>query len=549
MGIRFNDQEAEAFVLKHNLLTSETLAPFRLEASVGDSGTLFDILVAAKVLTPELLAEAERSAVPRAPSVSQSLRSIVSHVAAPPNPAHRRSTRMSFDGPAQSPSQSSMHATIVSPPAPTQEDTSHASVHASSTAHGTSVPPPVPAPVLGDISRAASFHASSTAPALASSAATQMLVRARQAGASDLYFCSGRPASMRICGKLQSLDSTSLQPAQVESLVQQLLTPEQWKQFVANGDLEAACSFEGKRYRASLFRHRNGCDAAFRVIPERIQTFKELGLPETCERLAQFPSGLVLVAGGRGSGKTATMMALVDIVNQARQGSIITLESPIEHVLPPRNCLITQREVGSHTRDFSAAFHSALSEDPDIIVIGELSSPEITEVALSAAECGHLVFSTIQAPDCARAIDRMSETHGDSARIRNLAADNLCGILAQQLVVRKDGQARSVVCELLINSISVGNIIREAKTQSLVNVMQMGRQQGMIMMDDSIKALLDAEVISGEQAWRYAKNKSLFKEHAPGQDNPADAVKAADPSKVSKPARTEPPRPMNTMRK
>jgi twitching motility protein PilT len=246
---------------------------------------------------------------------------------------------------------------------------------------------------------------------------------------------------------------------------------------------------------------------------------------------------MVLVAGARGSGKTATLMALVDAVNQTRRCSIITLENPIEHRLPSLNSHVTQREVGSHTRDFAAAIRSAMLEDPDVIVVGELSSPEVTEAALTAVESGYLVFSTIQAPDCARAIDRMGETHGDAARIRNLAADSLCAILTQQLILRKDGQGRVPACELLINSISVSNIIREAKTQSLINVMQMGRQQGMIMMDDSLKSLVDSEMITGEQAWRFSKNKSIFKEFAPGQEPPAEA-KAPEPAKPVKPTQT-----------
>src|SRR5262249_16745033 len=156
-----------------------------------------------------------------------------------------------------------------------------------------------------------SFVASDTAPALVSSAATQLLVRARQAGAGDLYLCAGRVPSIRVHGAIQTLDSPALSSSQVEGLLQQLLTAEHSTRFSGCGDLETACEFEGNRYRASLFRHRNGCDAAFRIVPERIQTLKELGLPEQCERLTQFSSGMVLVAGARGSGKTATLMALV----------------------------------------------------------------------------------------------------------------------------------------------------------------------------------------------------------------------------------------------
>ncbi|MCY3020856.1 MAG: PilT/PilU family type 4a pilus ATPase, partial [Planctomycetota bacterium] len=361
----------------------------------------------------------------------------------------------------------------------------------------------------------------------------QYLARAHQAGASDLYINSASVPALMLHGELRPFEGCpALTPEQAAVLVRQTMTREQWDYFDRHGDLCFCYAFAGGRYRASAFRHRSGCGAAFRVIRERIPALDQLGLPAGCARLAQFTEGLVLIAAPAGAGKTTTMMALADTINHARHAHILTIEEPIEYALPPAEARISQREVGSHTASVAAAIQGALREDVDVIVIGELRDELAIAAALAAAEAGHLIFATVQAPDCARAIDRIMECTTDPTQRRNAVADNLRAIIGQQLVRRKDGHGRVAACEMLFNSISVGNIIREGKTHNLVNVMQTGRQQGMIMLDDSLRALVEEGAIGGEEAYARAKNKVPFKQYLPEPPKPApEAPKPPEPAK------------------
>jgi twitching motility protein PilT len=302
-----------------------------------------------------------------------------------------------------------------------------------------------------------------------------------------------------------------------------MMTREQWEYFDRTGALCFAYAFEGGgRFRASAFKHRGGCDAALRVIAEQLPPLEQLGLYEGCARLAQLTDGLVLFASPAGSGKTTTMMALVNQINTTRRSHIVTLEDPIEYLLLPLNSRVTQREIGTHAATFETAFQAALREDPDVLVFGELRDEETTGVALQAASAGLLVLATVQALDCSRAIDRLLESSAAPQRRRDLLADNLRAVFGQQLIRRASGQGRAAACEMLVSSVSVGNIIRDGKTHNLVNIMQTGRTQGMLMLDDSLRALLDQKIISAEEAWQRARNKAGLK-HTPSKESKTEA--------------------------
>jgi twitching motility protein PilT len=578
MTIRLNDDEAEKLVLARGLITPDKLAPYRVQASV-DSSMLFDILVTEGVITPELVAELEKNAPPPPPprSITGRPTGFLQRPTAPvgsPPPPPPSSAAPAAAGSGQhgaTPSSAGMAAagSSASNPAVTQsgstrrlsrgrsfEDTpgssgSRTAVISPSTAF---VPPPTPTssavmravnetPIAADTVVQTGHTRPRGWPGLAPadpspSHVQQFLLVARQSGASDLYLNVGAPASVRMRGEAVPLDQQApLTAEQSYMLLRQLMTAEQLDYFNRTGDLSFSYAFfGGGRYRVAALKHRNGCDVAVRVVPDEISTLEQLGFPQQVQRLAQFSDGIVLVAGLAGSGKTATIMSIVEALNRSRQAHILMLEDPAEYHLKAHNCQITQREIGTHSATIHAAFESALREDPDILLVGELRDHATTMTALAAAEAGQMVFSTVAAPDCARAIDRIFETPDEPMQVRNMLADNLRALLAQQLVPRADGNGRIAACELLINSISVGNIIREAKTQNLINVMQTGKQQGMIMMDDSLKQLVADGVITGEEAFSRAKNKTNFMKYLEEAETVEEPAEEPLPAPAQKPA-------------
>lgn len=356
-----------------------------------------------------------------------------------------------------------------------------------------------------------------------------LLKRARALSASDLHLNVGLPPLVRVHGELRKLDEglPPLQPEDTVRLIKMALTPEQWAYFDRTGDLDFSYSFAGGgRYRTNVLRQRNGDDFASRIIGERICMLEELGIPVLARRLTEFAQGLVLVTGPSGHGKTTTMMALVEMVNQGRPDHIITVEEPIEYLIEGKKCHVSQREVGPHTLSFAAALKAALRENPDIIVIGELRDYETTSMAISAAETGHLVFASLPTQDAAKTIDKVLDYFPpeEQQQIRLMVSESLRGILSQLLIRKKDGTGRVAAVELLFNSVAVGNIIREANTAGLVNAMQLGKNQGMVLMDDSLLELATKGVISGEDAYLRAANKVKFKAFEP---KPQDAASAA----------------------
>jgi twitching motility protein PilT len=284
-------------------------------------------------------------------------------------------------------------------------------------------------------------------------------------------------------------------------------------QLLERGDVDFAYSNAAGRYRTSIVRQRLGFDLAFRIISTNLRTLEELGMPPQLKLLTQYHNGLVLVTGAMGSGKTTTLAALVQEINAHRSDHIITLEEPIEYILPSSGCQITQREVHTHTKSFAAALRGALREDPDVIMVGEMRDLETIQLAISASETGHLVLGTLHTSNAPRTLDRLLDVFPTDQRdqIRIMVSESLRGIISQQLVPRADGNGRAVAMELLLNSPAVANVIREAKTFMLPGIIQTGRKAGMILMDDSLVELYQQGIITADEALYRAENKAQMR--------------------------------------
>ncbi len=305
-----------------------------------------------------------------------------------------------------------------------------------------------------------------------------------------------------------------LEATDTERLARDFLTAEQFSRVAGHGDIDFAYTNASGRFRVSVVRHRLGIDCVFRVINTTLRTMDELGLPPGLKLLTQYHNGLVLVTGSVGSGKSTTLAALVDQINADRRDHIITLEDPIEYLIPPKNCHITQREVGTHTRSFATALRGALREDPDVIMVGEMRDLETISLAITAAETGHLVLGTLHTGSAARTLDRVLDVFPNDQReqIRVMVSESLRGIVSQQLVPRADGAGRVLALEILTNTPAVGNCIREAKTFMLPGIIQTGRKQGMKLMDDSLRDFVAAGVITADEAVARAEQKLLMQQ-------------------------------------
>jgi twitching motility protein PilT len=300
---------------------------------------------------------------------------------------------------------------------------------------------------------------------------------------------------------------------EAQKLAYAFLPEAQKKLLEERGDVDFAYSPGYGRFRASVVKQRLGIDMVFRVIKTKVSSVTELGLPDTVRTLTRFHNGLILVTGPVGCGKSTTLAALVDAINEERQDHIITLEDPIEFVIPPKGCHVNQREVHSHTASFAAALRGALREDPDVIMVGEMRDLETISLAITAAETGHLVLGTLHTGSSARTLDRVLDVFPLDQReqIRIMVSESLRGILSQQLVPRMDGNGRAMALEVLVNTPAVANCIREGKTFMLAGVMQTGKNVGMITMDDSLRNLYSQGLISREECESRAEDKILMK--------------------------------------
>ncbi|AKC84194.1 hypothetical protein IMCC26134_14940 [Verrucomicrobia bacterium IMCC26134] len=341
-----------------------------------------------------------------------------------------------------------------------------------------------------------------------------LLAEAAEAGASDLHLSAGARPFVRRNRVLEDLDDAPLGPDAALRLNLALLSPEQRTFFLNEKDLDYALAVgPEQRYRVNLMFHKSGAAGCYRIVPGQPRTLDELGYGQhvpTIEKLLSYHNGLILVTGPVGAGKTTTLASLVALLNNTREDHIITVEDPIEVVQPAAGCNVTQREVGIHTRSFASALKGALREDPDIIVVGELRDLETIEMALTAAETGHLVIGTMHTSDAATTLNRLLDAFpaGQQPQIRSSVSESLRGILCQRLLPALDGTL-ALACEILVNNTAVTNLIRDGKVTGLRNTMETGSRDGMCLLDASVFALWEQGRISAASAKANINNRSL----------------------------------------
>lgn len=333
-------------------------------------------------------------------------------------------------------------------------------------------------------------------------------------GASDLHLVAGQQPAIRIRGDIERIKYDVLTNDALKVLLYEITPEHKIKQFEETGDVDFAYEIPSlARYRVNYFRQKNGMAAVFREIPDKIQTCAQLGLPNVISKLAMLPRGLVLVTGPTGSGKSTTLAAIIDEANRLRRDHIITIEDPIEFVHKSQSCIVNHREVGIHTKTFSAALRGALREDPDIILVGEMRDLETISLAIEAASTGHLVFSTVHTTSAPKTVDRIIEVFPSSEQlqIRSTLADGLRAIISQVLFKRVDIKSRCVALEICIATPAVRNLIRESKTFQIPSMMQTGKKYGMQLLDDAIMDLYNRGWISGDDAYIKANEKARFR--------------------------------------
>ncbi len=332
-------------------------------------------------------------------------------------------------------------------------------------------------------------------------------------GASDLHLTVGRPPMLRLSGSLEPIRYRTVAEADFLEMLGAITPPRLWEDFLRGGDADYSYEVPGlARYRVNLFKQQRGSGAVFRIIPTKIMTIEQLGLPEQVRRLAAIRNGLVLVTGPTGSGKSTTLAAIIDRINETRSMHVITIEDPVEFVHTNKKCLIHQREIGNQARSFAEALRAAGREDPDLILVGEMRDLETIQMALTAAEKGTVVFGTLHTNNAAKTVDRIINVFpaGEQEGIRNVLGETIRAVLAQQLLPRVGG-GRVAAIEIRFSSPAIGNMIREGKTPMITSAIQTGIKEGMIDMDSSIKKLHEAKLVTARAAYDKAIDKELFK--------------------------------------
>jgi twitching motility protein PilT len=334
-------------------------------------------------------------------------------------------------------------------------------------------------------------------------------------GGSDLHFVAGDPPRMRLHGELQPLRDQRLDKEFARELLSEVMTRRAQAQFESRDGADFAYTIPGvSRFRVNVFRHIGGMGGVFRAIPSKALTLDQLNMPDAVRSLCRVNNGLILVTGKTGSGKSTSLAAMIDDINARVKGHILTIEDPIEFVHPRKNCLVSQREVGVHSPGFAEALHSALREDPDIVLVGELRDLETMSIAVTAAEMGILVMGTLHTNGAAATVDRIVNAFPSDkqAHVRTMLSTSLRGVISQQLLPRADKRGRVAALEILVNTPAVSNLIRQGKLDQLENAMQSGAAHGMRVMDSAIQELLDKGVINGRAAYEKAINKQRFEQ-------------------------------------
>src|SRR6266480_2415911 len=340
-------------------------------------------------------------------------------------------------------------------------------------------------------------------------------------GASDLHIGEGHPPKIRTRGDIMPIRDEPVSHEEATRMLSEVCGTENWEIFQQRGDLDFAYQMDGdSRFRANYFKQSDGYGAAFRLIPTKISSLEELGVPVVIKEFAYLRGGLVLVTGPTGSGKTTTQAALIDYINQNFAKHVVTIEEPIEFVHDNKRSTITQREVPGNSSSFAAGLKAALREDTDIVLVGEMRDLETVSLALTAAETGLLVFGTLHTNNARKTVDRMVDVFpaDRQSQARAMLANSLRGVVAQLLLKRADRPGRIAVNEILIANPAVAAIIREGATQKLQDVIVSGRAQGMQFMDDAIWALLEKGIVSPHEAFMKAIDKSRFRPFLPPEE-------------------------------
>jgi len=331
--------------------------------------------------------------------------------------------------------------------------------------------------------------------------------------ASDLHVSTASIPMIRVHGRMKKLNLPAPTVAEMEENLRAILTEEQWERLEEMKELDMSRKLEGvARFRVNVYHQINGLGVAFRTIPSDIRGFEELGLPEVLKDLSLRDRGLVLFTGPTGCGKSTSLAACIDYINEYKELHIITIEDPIEYYHASRNCLLNQRELGASTHSFANALRAALREDPDVILVGEMRDLETISLALTAAETGHLVFATLHTSSAAKTIDRIIDIFPASQKtqVRSMLAESLEAVVAQKLLIRKGGEGRILAAEVMVATVAVRNLIREDKIYQIPSVIQSGGKSGMQSLDQDLQRLLHKGMIDRETAHLVAENPKLF---------------------------------------
>ncbi len=341
----------------------------------------------------------------------------------------------------------------------------------------------------------------------------QYLKDALAKSSSDLHFISGDPPRVRIHGSLMTLSDDVLTIDGVREALYEIMSGTMQRDFEKHDSVDFAYDIPDiSRFRVNVMRHLNGIGGVFRAIPSKALTLEELNMPEAIYNLCKQTQGMILVTGKTGSGKSTTLAAMIDAINQRLKGHILTIEDPIEFVHQRKGCLISQREVGVHSANFADALHSALREDPDVILVGELRDLETISIAVTAAEMGILVMGTLHTNGSAQTVDRIVNTFpaDKQSHIRTMLSTSLRGVVSQQLLPTKGKPGRVAALEILINTPAVANLIRQGKLDQLETSMQSGGASGMQTMDSALLQLVESQQVAAKEAYQQANNKSRF---------------------------------------
>lgn len=344
-------------------------------------------------------------------------------------------------------------------------------------------------------------------------------------GGSDLHLTTGSPPVMRLHGHLQPFNFRELTPKDMEALIYEIMDPEWRSRFEETLDFDFAYEISGlSRFRVNVFWQRKGLGAVFRTIPTKILSADDLGLAPVVRNLCQLSKGLVLVTGPTGSGKSTTLAAMIDLINNTRQDHILTIEDPIEFTHPNKKCLVNQREIGASTRSFANALRAALREDPDVILVGEMRDRETIELGITAAETGHLVFGTLHTNSAPKTVDRIIDVFptDQQDQIRSMLAESLRGVISQLLLRTKDGKGRVAAQEIMVGTSAVSNLIRENKLHQIPSIIQTGKKDGMQLMDQHIMEHFMSGRVDAREAYMKANNKALFRPHLEGDIPPQE---------------------------